>query len=177
MEDMEEQESKTLHWSFTLLAIGASFGTLGISWVTFNTVINHLQLIGIVVLIALISYLPFKIYFTRRNAEMKHMVPLFCLFGFGPLSALLLFSLNTYVPVGDEFTEKYKIENIMTVTADGKNDSKCILTLENKAYSEYRSVRTFYDRNLGSNDKYITITFQRGLLGLKQLKHVKFSSN
>lgn len=174
---MPEQESRSLHWTFTFMAIGASFGSLGIGWVTFNSVINHLQIILVVLLLAVLSFFPFRNYFRRKNLEMQHMPALFCLFGFGPAAACFLFCLNTYIPVTDEFTEKYKIESILTLSADGINEKKSIVKLENNAYNEYRSLRTFYDRNLGSNDKYVVFTFRRGLLGIKQLRHVKFSVN
>lgn len=174
---MEERESNSLHWSFTFLAVGASFGSLGIAWFSFNTVINHLQIVMFVAGIGAISYFPFKKYFRKRNLEMRHIVPLFCLFGFGPVTACLLFALNNYVPYGEEFTEKYHIERILTITADGKHEKKNIITLDKNAYNEYRSIRTFYDRNLTTEDKYVTFTFRRGILGLKQLKHVNFSNN
>jgi hypothetical protein len=173
-EQTGELDNDNWHWTYTLLVAGATLGVFGVAWSTYYTVINHIQIIGVVIAIALLSYFPFRYYFKKKNYDIQNILIMFCLFGFAPLAASIIFSLNVVIPVGEPYNEKYAIDSIITVP-EKEGEIKSTVVLKNNAYTAYRSVRTFYGKNFTGNERYLTFTFQDGILGLKQLKDASFT--
>ena len=156
------------HWSMTVAIIGIFIGTISISLLSSFTMVSKEFAWCFIILVAIISFIKQKAYFEKYANLGWFIYGAYNIFGIGVNAWATILLLNSLTAINEPNIEKNKVTNI-TESYDRMNGKDLLIVSwgeNNESFQTEKFTAT-------KNPKFITVHYNRGLLGMKIIKNIE----